>query len=812
MSQRNIILLVLILLLAAFVAVVDFNTLEYNFPQSDDLSAGPPPWWADLLFWQGDQQRSIMVHRGLDLEGGTQVVLEAEQIFDESTGEPIEITGDTMEGVRRVIENRVSGGLGVVEPLVQVQGERRIVVELPGISDPERAIATLRETGRLEFVEALQTRLFQGDRIATSEAVRLEGSAILSDTALAFPGRVFDTVMTGAHLEDANVATDPNTNVPYIAFRLTEEGGDIFSRYTREHIGDILAIVLDGEVLSAPAIQSQIGREGRITGQFDVEEAQDIVIKLRYGALPLPLKVVENRTIGPTLGQDSVQKSIRAGIIGLIVVFLFMLIYYRLPGFLAVLALVIYVGINFAVYKLLPVTLTLPAITGFILSTGMAVDANILVFERLKEELRAGKSLRYSTEAGFSRAWTSIRDSNLSTLITCAILFWFGSNFGASIVKGFAVTLALGVVINIFTAITVTRTFVRFVFALMGDTLMNSPFLLGVRPGGTAGTAPGWVRNAFNLVRYRKIYFAFSTVVILLGLAAMGYSTYQIGTPLKFGIDFTGGAFWEIGFEQPIQPETVRRVFTAAGHADVTVQTTNNDQTAIIRTRTLDEDEKVAIGDSLAREIGPFEELRFESVGPIIGREVTRAASIAVLAASIAILFFIWLAFRAVTHAVRYGISAIAAEVHDVLVTAGLFSVAGLVLGWEVDTLFLTAILTVIGFSVQDSIVVFDRVRENLPRYKGEDYETIVNRSLLETLHRSLATQLNAIFVLIAILFFGGATTKQFIAVLLIGLLSGTYSSIFNAVPLLVAWQKGEIAGLFGRFSALLPSGGRAKA
>lgn len=816
MTQRNLTLLVLILLLAALVAAVDFSTLDYTYPpQGDTLTAEPAPFWASLLFWQGDQERSIKVHRGLDLEGGTQVLLEAEQIVDPATGEPIQISGDQMEVARRIIENRISGGLGVVEPLVQIQGQRRIVVELPGVADPEQAIATLRETGRLEFVEALQTNLNAGDRIVTSEAVQLEGTRVLSDTNVAFPGRVFPTVMTGADLEDANVANDPNTGEVYIAFRLTEAGGQIFSEYTGRHVGDRLAIVLDGEVISAPIIQSQIGRNGSITGGgprgFDLEEARDIVIKLRYGALPVPLKVVENRTIGPTLGQDSVQKSIRAGSIGLAVVFLFLLIYYRLPGFLAALALLIYVGINFAVYKLLPVTLTLPAITGFILSAGMAVDANILVFERMKEELRAGKSLKYAIEAGFSRAWTSIRDSNLSTLITCAILFWFGSNFGASVVKGFAVTLALGVLINIFTAITVTRTFVRFAVDLVGKQLMNSPLLLGIKPGGVAEPAPTWVRQAFNIVQYRKVYFTASTIIIVLGLIAMGVSVARIGSPLKFGIDFTGGSFWEVSFEQPVQPETVRRIFTEAGYTDVTVQTASNDQTAIIRTKELDEQQKLDLEQQLTERVGPFVELRFESVGPIIGQEVTRASSVAVVAASIAILFFIWLAFRAVTHAVRYGVSAIVAELHDVLVTAGLFAVAGLVLGWEVDTLFLTAILTVIGFSVQDSIVVFDRVRENIPRYRGEDFEVVVNRSLLETIHRSLATQLNAIFVLIAILFFGGATTRQFVAVLLIGMLSGTYSSIFNAVPLLVSWQKGEIAGLFGRFTAVLPHRDEAK-
>jgi preprotein translocase subunit SecF len=303
----------------------------------------------------------------------------------------------------------------------------------------------------------------------------------------------------------------------------------------------------------------------------------------------------------------------------------------------------------------------------------------------------------------------------------------------------------------------------------------------------------------FNIVERRYLYFTLSAFVIIPGIIAMIVSFVQFGAPLKLSIDFTGGALQELRFEQPVQPLEVRQAFVDRGYGDTSVQTAGDGSIVLIRSKFLDNETKVQIQDSLRDTLGPFEELRFEAVGPTIGGEVTRAAGIAVLAASVVILAFIWWAFRKVPNSFRYGICAIAAMVHDVLVASGLFALAGLVLGWEVDALFLTALLTVIGFSVQDTIVVFDRIRENIPKRRGEEYETIVNRSLLETLHRSLATQLNAIFVLIAILFFGGATIKQFVAVLLIGLLSGTYSSIFTAVPLLVAWQKGEIGDFFRR-------------
>ena len=433
--------------------------------------------------------REFTLHQGLDLQGGLQVLLQADVPPDQEEA----FDARTMEAARVIVENRVNA-LGVTEPQVQLQGERRIIVELPGIENPDQAIATLRETGLLEFVEGGRTPLRAGQLVRTSldvaagetitSTTSLTGTEVLTATEYAFDGQVFETLMTGRHLKDADVSTD-NMGQVVIAFELTDEGAQIFRDYTLKHVGDIVAIILDKRVLSAPVINEPItSGKGIIssgaTGGFPLEEARSLAIQMKYGALPVPLKVMENRTIGPSLGRESIARSIQAGLVGLIVVLLFMVTYYRLPGLLADMALIIYALINLALYKLIPVTLTLPAITGFILSTGMAVDANILVFERMKEELRDGRALRPAIEAGFSRAWTSIRDSNISTLLTCAILFWFGSNFGASIVKGFAITLALGVVVNLFTAILVTRTFIRFVFNLAGDRLREKPWLLGI--------------------------------------------------------------------------------------------------------------------------------------------------------------------------------------------------------------------------------------------------------------------------------------------------------------------------------------------
>ncbi|MFQ5812315.1 MAG: protein translocase subunit SecD [Anaerolineae bacterium] len=423
--------------------------------------------------------RDIRVHQGLDLQGGMQVLLEAD------LPEGQEIEAGAMDAAKVIVKNRVDA-LGVAEPLVQSQGERRIIVELPGVQDPELAIATIRETGLLEFIDGGTTFLPPdtvvkttiGGAVAPTEEIT--ETSTVTPTVPVPPEQVYDTVMTGKELDTVNVSLD-RLGKPEIQFSLKSEGAKTFGDFTSRSVGQFLCIVLDKQVISCPRIQTAIteGR-ARITGDFTLEEARSLAIQLRYGSLPIPLRVETTRLVGPTLGQDSVQKSVRAGAIGLAAVLLFMLIYYRLPGSLAALALIIYALLNFALFKLIPVTLTLPGITGFLLSTGMAVDANILIFERMKEELRWGRSLGAAINAGFDRAWTSIRDSNLSTIITCVILYWFGSNFGASVVMGFAITLGIGVVISMFTAVTVTRTFIRFVFDVFGERIRERKWLLGV--------------------------------------------------------------------------------------------------------------------------------------------------------------------------------------------------------------------------------------------------------------------------------------------------------------------------------------------
>ncbi len=392
--------------------------------------------------------RDVDVKLGLDLRGGLQALLEADV--------PAEtvITAEELTNAKNILENRANA-LGVSEITMQTAGDRRIVAEFPGITNPEEVVSALKQTALLEFVDMGTSAVAIGSFIQTDFGV--ENPAATTESG----ETIYHTVMTGAGLQTASVQRN-QTGSYEIAFLLKSDTTSIFSDYTTSHRGQYLAIVLDKQVVSTPTINDPItDGQGVITGNFTQETAQTLAVQLRSGALPIPIKVVESRTIGATLGEESIRKSVLAGLIGLGVVILFMAFNYRLPGVIADLALICYSLFSLMVFKMIPVTLTLPGIAGFILSVGMAVDANVLIFERLKEELRSGRNLRQAIDLAWSRAWPSIRDSNTSTLITCLILFVFGNTFGASIVKGFSVTLALGVGISLFTAIIVTRTFLH---------------------------------------------------------------------------------------------------------------------------------------------------------------------------------------------------------------------------------------------------------------------------------------------------------------------------------------------------------------
>ena len=419
--------------------------------------------WVDLPIKEpikiGEFERSHETQLGLDLRGGLRVLLEADLPADSK------ITTEEMEEAKTILENRANG-LGVSEVVFQLAGDRRIVGEFPGLTDTSQVIETLKQVGQLAFVPMGNHPLPEGETIKidytkigtkTGEIPENALPEAATDLTAAAKEMTYAPLMSGSDLGTVTVGRDTLGKYS-VDFTLKDTASKMFGEYTTGHIGDYLAIVLDNKVISTPTINSGITEgQGQISGNFTQQTANDLMIQLKYGSLPIPFKVVQSQAVGATLGQDSIDKSLVAGIIGLSLTFLFLIITYRLPGVMASLALLIYAVISLAIYRLIPVTLTLPGIAGFILSVGMAVDANVLIFERLKEELRAGRTVRQAIDLGWSHAWSSIKDSNVTSLISSIILYWFGSAFGASLVKGFAVTLFIGIFLSLFTAITVTR-------------------------------------------------------------------------------------------------------------------------------------------------------------------------------------------------------------------------------------------------------------------------------------------------------------------------------------------------------------------
>jgi preprotein translocase subunit SecD len=433
------------------------------------LLAIPGIWLAlptDVLNFGGVKSR-FPVRQGLDLQGGLQVVLEAQPVAGQT------LDSETLEGTRTTIERRVNG-LGVSEPFIQVRGNDQIIVELPGVDDPQQAVDVVQQTALLEIIDpqglylppgtVVNTTLGPADPLEDQSAAPgtpAAGATPVPASAAAEPeGPIFETIVSGSDLRDAYIATGNTGFGQVVGFELQGDGADRFFEYTSTHLGQPMSIIIDKTVISSPQINGAISDRGVIEG-VPPQQVADLVIQLKAGALAVPLELVQSRTVGPTLGQDSINRSILAGIVGLGTVALFMLLYYRLPGLISVIALLVYTAITFSLFKLIPVTLTLAGIAGFILSIGMAVDANVLIFARLKEELRSGRPLAQAVEAGFNQAWPSIRDSNITTMITTVILYFFGRYSGTSIITGFALTLFIGVSVSMFTAIIVTRTLLR---------------------------------------------------------------------------------------------------------------------------------------------------------------------------------------------------------------------------------------------------------------------------------------------------------------------------------------------------------------
>ncbi|MFD4898650.1 protein translocase subunit SecD [Streptomyces sp. NPDC058411] len=699
---------------------------------------------------------------GLDLQGGTRMVLQAKD--SETAKADRESTDRTLEVLRQRIDS-----LGVAEPVLTRSGEDRIIVELPDVQDPRQAAEVIGRTAQLSF------HAVQGPGAEEKKQATAKDGPTLPDEQ----GGLLDlgpVQLSGAGVKDATADFDAQQGTGWsVSLDFHKDAGKKWTGLTGEAAchpaGDErrrVAIVLDGKVISSPQVSPSVGcnvglpsGSTQITGSFSADEARDLALLIKGGALPLPVEIVEQRTVGPTLGAAAIDASARAALIGAAATALFITVMYRLFGALAATALAAYGVISYAALVALGVTLTLPGLAGFVLAIGMAVDANVLVFERAREEYadRRNGSLRSALGAGFRNAWSAVADSNVTTLIAAGLLFFLGSGP----VKGFGVTLAIGVLVSMFSALVIARA--------LTEIAAGSRFVGDYR--GVNGIArPGRIRTWLNerdpqLFRSPRRWLMVSTALVLLAVTGI------LVRGIDLGVEFTGGRLVEYSTSRPVDVETARDTIAAAGFTDAEV-TTAGENDLSVRTGKLDNDGEHALRAALAEEGGGATKVRDELIGPSLGDELRRNALIAL---GVAVL--VQLAYLAARFRWTFAMASVGALVHDVVILVGAFAW----LGRPVDGIFLAALLTVIGYSVNDSVVVFDRVRELWARNRRAPIADVANRAVLQTVPRTVNTGMGALFILIALAVLGGDSLADFALALLIGICVGTYSSVMTAVP-----------------------------
>ena len=705
-------------------------------------------------------------------------------IFEMSDANRAEVAEWAVQQALQTIRNRVDR-FGVSEPYIARQGLAgdRLVIQLPGVEDPDRVRELIKSTAFLEF-RMVDGR--SGDRPAATreELLARYGGALPEDVEI-LPEDIKDPnnrvigqqfwalekqrVITGRDLRSA--APDRGQfGEPVVRFDLNAEGARQFGRVTGENVGRFLAIALDGKVQTAPRINSRITDSGIIEGNYTQEEVQDQVTMLRSGALPAGIEYLEERTVGASLGQDSIDKGVKAAFVAMVLTILAMFAVYSLTGFNAVAALGLNVVVLFGALTgfagLLPrATLTLPGIAGIVLTIGMAFDANVLVFERIREELKAGRAVRSAIEAGFGKAMSSIVDSNITTMVAAGFLFAFGTGP----VQGFAVTLFIGICATLFAGVF----FSRWLFDAIAQWRTRSDRLAiwGLRFPATN----------LDFMKYRKIWVAVSLAVIAAGLTAI-----FVHGKLNFGIDFAGGTQLILRFPEEPQVDEIRQVLAAAGQGDAQIQRYGEagEHEVLIRTPIrpgTEEGSGEQVVTALKSRFDDFEVRSTENVGPQVGSELRKKGVLAVLFSMVGMLVYIWLRFE-----LRFGVGALMAVVHDVLVTLGLFAY----FGFEFNLTTIAAFLTLVGYSVNDTVVVFDRVRENLRKMRREPLVKVLNLSLNQTLSRTILTGGTTLTACVALMILGGEVLRGFAFILFIGVIVGTYSSIYIASPFTLLWEQ----------------------
>ncbi|MEO1986221.1 MAG: protein translocase subunit SecDF [Martelella sp.] len=660
-----------------------------------------------------------------------------------------------------VIRRRVDE-LGTTEPLIQRQGDDRIIVQVPGLDDPQRLKALLNKTAKLTF-HMVDTTVSAQDAIEGRPPAGTEVLYSMDDPPVPY---VIEkrALISGEDLVDAKAAFDQRTNEPVVNFRFDSRGAQRFAQATQQNVGRPFAIVLDDQIVSAPVINEPIlGGSGQISGNFTVQGANDLAVLLRAGALPATLTVVEERTVGPSLGADSIRAGVMASVIGAAAVVVFMVAFYGMFGLVANIALVFNIVLLLALLSLIGSTLTLPGIAGIVLTIGMAVDSNVLIYERIREERRNGRSIVQAVDAGFSRAFGTIIDANLTTLIAAVILFFLGSGP----VRGFAVTLAIGIITTIFSAFYLTR----WMIAEWVRRKRPKELPKGIRTGMFDGIN-------FSFMNFRRVTFIISVVLVI--ASVVGFGTKG----MNLGIDFTGGSVVQVEAKSgPADLSEIRTTLNGLNIGAVQAQGFGSDKDVLIRIPAQDggaNAEQSAISKIRSALESDYTFSRVEVVGPVVSGELSRSATIGVLASLIAILMYIWFRFEW-----QFAVGAIIATAHDVILTIGIFVLTGV----EFNLTSIAAVLTIVGYSLNDTVVVYDRVRENLRRYQKMPLPELIDISINHTLSRTILTAVTTMLALAALYVFGGEVIRSFTFAMLFGVAVGTFSSIYIAAPVLIAFK-----------------------
>jgi SecD/SecF fusion protein len=663
----------------------------------------------------------------------------------------------SIEVVRRRVDE-----LGTTEPLIQRQGSDRIIVQVPGLQDPQRLKAILNKTAKLTFHLVDNTMSAQD---ALNSRPPANSEIVYSNDDPPVPYLIQKRpILTGENLVDSQPSFNSQNNEPVVSFKFDSTGAQKFGRVTQEHVGEPFAVVLDNAVITAPVINEPIlGGQGQISGHFTAQSANDLAVLLRAGALPATLTVIEERTVGPGLGADSIRAGFIASLIGLIAVVVFMAFFYGTLGMIANIAMIINVSMIFAILSLLGATLTLPGIAGIVLTIGQTVDSNVLFYERFREEVKQGRSIVQAMEAGFQKAFGTIIDANLTHFIAAAILFYMGSGP----VKGFAITLCIGIITTVFTAYTVSR-------------LLIAIWLRRTRPKAL----PKGVRTGFfdfAQIRFMAVKnYTFMISAALAIISVVGFST--IG--LNLGIDFTGGSIIEMRAKQGTADlSDIRHRLDGLNIGAVQVQSIGGVSDVLVRVQAQGEGEngEQSAVTKIRNDLGAqYEFRRVEVVGPSVSGELALTGILGIGLALIAIMVYIWFRFEW-----QFAVGAITATLHDVLLTLGFFVFTRI----EFDITSIAAVLTVVGYSLNDTVVVYDRMRENLRRYKKMPLPLLIDTSINSTLSRTILTSLTTMIAILALVLFGGEVIRGFTISMLFGVAVGTFSSIYIAAPVLILFR-----------------------